>query len=276
MPTTLIVYLAERYVVYMCVTLYKYEKYSLVMTEKMKKNLRRFSIYMLVASFASLISACGGMKNYRSVPTIETVESYEKVFEPKIGELFVFNDISFSVQPRNSSDSRINVWPIPFVVIHDPKKDLQIPFNVGIVLYTARSGALFNPSEVYYWGDSTEKHMPKRIKGPDECGSIYPHSWKELPIQLIVLFEKSYTCIVLEFDTLTPNPSKTFYVEILGLSFDGVKRPLPVIQFKESIYYSPINLANNKLIEIGLLLIPPVAAADSGENHRENSTAPRE
>lgn len=214
------------------------------MAERMKKYLRQVCSYMLIASFVSFASACGGMKTYRSVPTIESAESFEKRFEPMVGKLFVFKDISFSVEPINSSDSRVNVWPIPFFVIHDPKQDLPKPFLVGIALHATRSGGLLNPSEVHYWENSTEKYNPRRIQGPRECKKPFYPLWENLPIQPIVLRENSYTCLLLEFDTHTPNPSKTFFVEIQGLSFEGVKRPLPIIQFRESTYYSPINLAN--------------------------------
>lgn len=182
-----------------------------------------------------LIVGCIGIaRNRYSQPIIEGFTTpVNKWFEGDIGRLFVFDDIHFAIETGNNRGTSIMLFPLPIPFpIRDPP--FQNPsFTISVQLKPQKSGATFDLQKILFWEDTSEKRRPILIEGPYDCAYSRPAK-RALPIVPFVLREDIYTCMLLFFDVIPPDPSRTFFIKIDGLTFDGVARPLPLVRFKEN------------------------------------------
>lgn len=199
---------------------------------------KRFVILVLGLIIFSLIGGCVAVGRIRgSQATIEiSTTPVGQQFERYVGNVFVLDDIHFRISAKNRMGTYIMLFPIPipFPIRDKPSK---VPgFYVSVYFIPQKSGAVFDPQKVIFWHDPLIKQMPTRIEGPLDCKSSEPRPvTRPLPVVPFELGEAICTYMWLYFDAVLPDPSQTFFIEIRGLTFNGVERPLPAVRFQEAV-----------------------------------------
>jgi hypothetical protein len=124
------------------------------------------------------------------------------------------------------------VFPFPYKY-REPIEH-KSPFLIGVALKAHRDGYTFSPATSAYWTDRSARLTPKRIRGPEACNSSHVPP-PMVPVESIVIPLAANACqhLWLEFDTVMPDPSQRFFVQ-LTLTVDQHEIQLPLVEFHEA------------------------------------------
>lgn len=194
----------------------------------MNRACRSFILFALLGT-----AGCVGLSSIRYSKPMTEGTKIATVKERYVGDMFVIDDVAFHIYPGNSKSTDLMIFPVPFPSFEHSRNNP--PFVVGLAIKTKKSGYSFSPAAVRFWTDSSNQLQPSRRQGPFRCDSSQiPPPWVSINAATFELEPNSCVFMWVEFETVAPDPSQTFFIEMAGLRLNERNFSLPVIKFEEA------------------------------------------